>query len=69
MDDWEEILGAFLYASMKASRSRKIEEKLGLKLTGAARISPPEDGAYDSRLNVMLDFDTGYKAWLGLFRR
>ncbi|EUC40889.1 hypothetical protein COCMIDRAFT_9322 [Bipolaris oryzae ATCC 44560] len=69
MDDWEEILGTFLYAGMKASRSRKIEEKLGLKLTGAARISPPENGAYDSRLNVMLDFDTGYKAWLGLFRR
>lgn len=69
IDDWEEILGTFLYAGMKASRSRKVEENLGLKPTGAARISLPEDGAYDSKLNVMLDFDTGYKAWLGLFRR
>lgn len=69
MEDWEAILGTFLYAGMKASRSRKVEEELGLKLTGAARISFPEDGAHDSKLNVMLDFDTGYKAWLGLFRR
>ncbi|CAN9241637.1 unnamed protein product [Alternaria alternata] len=62
MEDWEAILGTFLYAGMKASRSRKVEEELGLKLTGAARISFPEDGAHDSKLNVMLDFDTGYKA-------
>jgi len=63
VEDWKDILGDYLYTAMNNSRSRKIEEDTGILRTSAVRISSPKGNNYDSKLEVMMSFDTGRKIW------
>lgn len=63
VEDWERILGQYLYAAMKTSRIRKIEEDAGKSLTSAVRISFPNGDNYDSKLEVKMNFIMGREIW------
>lgn len=63
IEDWEKILGDYLYRAMKNSRSRKIEEETGMLRTSAVRISSPNGSNYDSKLEVMMSFEMGREVW------
>lgn len=63
VQDWETILGEYLYAAMKTSKTRKIEEDVGQLRSDAVRISFPNGDNYDSKLEVKMNFDMGRKVW------
>jgi hypothetical protein len=69
VEDWETILGEDLYAAMKTSKTRRIEEDAGKLLTNAVRISFLNGDSYDSKLEVKMNFDMGCEFWDGVYPR
>ncbi|PVH91660.1 hypothetical protein DM02DRAFT_478757, partial [Periconia macrospinosa] len=63
VEDWKDILGDYLYMAMKSSKSRKIEEDTEMLRTSAVRIISPNGNNYDSKIEVMMSFDTGREVW------
>jgi hypothetical protein len=59
VEDWELILGEYLYMAMKTSRTRILEEDAGQMCTKAAMIFAPNGDNYDSKLVVKMNFNKG----------
>jgi hypothetical protein len=64
IDGWEAILGQHLYAAMKTSKTRRIEEEGTRKLrTKAVRLSSPDSDWQDIKVAVRINFEVGRKMW------
>ncbi|KAF2175227.1 hypothetical protein K469DRAFT_78828 [Zopfia rhizophila CBS 207.26] len=62
VEDLRDMLGDYLFEAMKASNRRKEEERTGmLACTSAVDVSFPsgKESSDDSKLEVMLNFETG----------
>jgi hypothetical protein len=63
VEDWEAILGSYIYVAMMTSKSRKIEEDAGSLRTRAVRLCSPNGDGYDSKVVVRISFEVGRRLW------
>jgi hypothetical protein len=61
IEDWEPILGPYLYTAMKTSKTRRIEEE-------AVRLSSPDSDRHDIKVAVRISFEVGRKIWQECYR-
>jgi hypothetical protein len=69
IEEWESILGNYLYRAMLESRFRKAEEGNSISRTSAAMISFPngKDLGHDSKLEVLISYQKGTEIWTNAF--
>ncbi|KAF2818211.1 hypothetical protein CC86DRAFT_240718, partial [Ophiobolus disseminans] len=63
IEGWKNILGDYLYQAMTKSRFRESEVSRSILRTGAARISKGSVIGSDSKLEVLICFQTGIEIW------
>jgi hypothetical protein len=70
IEDWEPILGPYLYTAMKTSKTRRIEEEggIGPLRTKAVRLSSPDSDRHDIKVAVRISFEVGRKIWQECYR-
>jgi hypothetical protein len=64
VEDWEPILGAFIYTAMKTSNARKMEENTGQVYTNAVRVYCPNSDICDGKLSFTMAFDAARVLWV-----
>jgi hypothetical protein len=68
VEDWEVILGKYIYVAIMASKLRKIEEDAGSLRTRAVRLCSPNGDGCDSKLVVRISFKVGRRLWQESYR-
>jgi hypothetical protein len=63
VENWEPILGSYLYTAMRTSQWRSMEESTGVLNTRAVSISSPLGNGFDYRFRVMMKFEMGMDVW------
>jgi hypothetical protein len=64
IESWKPILGEPLYAAMKASKTRTMEEEgTGRLRTRSVRLSSPDGDRHDCKVAIRINFEVGRKIW------